>query len=448
MDVVTLAAAKADAKRYYRRQVAFSDLPATGVYVAHRGNAGTAPENTMEALRAAAAFGAHILEFDVGVLSDGALGIMHDDTVDRTTTGTGNASDYNVSEFRNLVIDANVWHAGGWTRTTVAPLLSEALDEFGGKYVLMIEPKTAGAVGPLCAEIVRRGLQNSVVIETGTLSFCTTAKTYGLKTFLYLYDTTTLAAAEASGKVDWYGIDRRASAADFTAIVATGKPVYGFTVNRRSTVATLATYGITNIVTEQIPYLRGTAPVLTRGGWERGLWPHGLVEYGVKPTLNSSGELVFSDTADQWIMLGSISPLTNKAATYTVECDMQWSTAPADITRYGGILVAAADDTSFEQAAHRVSGYHGGLRYNGQVLLTKDVAGTSLGSSPTTTALTTSTWAHVKFTVTPTTVTFQRTDVAGSSGAVADTAYRGGYVHIGKAADTTGVLKIRNLVVT
>ncbi|OLT08627.1 hypothetical protein BJF77_12260 [Kocuria sp. CNJ-770] len=62
------------------------DWPTT---FAHRGGAEVAPENTLEAFRAAAALGDVVLELDVQVSADGTAVLMHDLTVDRTTDGTG-----------------------------------------------------------------------------------------------------------------------------------------------------------------------------------------------------------------------------------------------------------------------------------------------------------------------------------------------------------------------
>jgi glycerophosphoryl diester phosphodiesterase len=57
--------------------------------VAHRGASAYAPENTLAAFRRAAALGADRFECDVVRTKDGRVVVLHDDTVDRTTNGTG-----------------------------------------------------------------------------------------------------------------------------------------------------------------------------------------------------------------------------------------------------------------------------------------------------------------------------------------------------------------------
>ena len=67
---------------------------------AHRGSAGTHPENTMEAFIAAEQFSADGIELDVQLTLDGELVVIHDTTVDRTTNGTGNVKDFTLSGFK------------------------------------------------------------------------------------------------------------------------------------------------------------------------------------------------------------------------------------------------------------------------------------------------------------------------------------------------------------
>ncbi|MGE7905904.1 glycerophosphodiester phosphodiesterase [Peribacillus sp. NPDC094092] len=63
---------------------------------AHRGSKGTHPENTMAAFQKAAEIGADGIEFDVHLSSDGELVIIHDETLDRTTTLTGYVKEHSA----------------------------------------------------------------------------------------------------------------------------------------------------------------------------------------------------------------------------------------------------------------------------------------------------------------------------------------------------------------
>ena len=69
---------------------------------AHRGWRSQYPENTMEAFRAAVELGVDQIETDIHVTKDGELVLIHDDTVDRTTNGTGKVGEMTFSELRAL----------------------------------------------------------------------------------------------------------------------------------------------------------------------------------------------------------------------------------------------------------------------------------------------------------------------------------------------------------
>lgn len=69
---------------------------------AHRGGAALAPENTMAAFRNAVDAGVEWLEMDLQMSKDGYLVVIHDETVDRTTNGTGRVRDLTFSELRKL----------------------------------------------------------------------------------------------------------------------------------------------------------------------------------------------------------------------------------------------------------------------------------------------------------------------------------------------------------
>src|SRR4051812_14686979 len=66
-------------------------MPVKGL-CAHRGGMDTHPENTIPAFKNAVAQGVQMIEFDIQFSRDSALVIMHDETVDRTTNGSGKVS--------------------------------------------------------------------------------------------------------------------------------------------------------------------------------------------------------------------------------------------------------------------------------------------------------------------------------------------------------------------
>ena len=70
--------------------------------VAHRGMAAGFPENTLATFRSAAALGFSAIEIDLRATVDGHIVIMHDDTVDRTTNGSGRVDQMTLAEVKAL----------------------------------------------------------------------------------------------------------------------------------------------------------------------------------------------------------------------------------------------------------------------------------------------------------------------------------------------------------
>jgi glycerophosphoryl diester phosphodiesterase len=105
---------------------------------AHRGASGHAPENTLAALRLAVAMGADMVEVDVQLSRDGQPVLIHDETLDRTTSGTGPVAGQTMAELSGL--DAGSWLDPKW-RDEKLPALAEVLDRLGQRVLWNIELK-------------------------------------------------------------------------------------------------------------------------------------------------------------------------------------------------------------------------------------------------------------------------------------------------------------------
>ncbi|TDW88411.1 glycerophosphoryl diester phosphodiesterase [Kribbella pratensis] len=89
------------------------------IITGHRGALGTEPENTLRSFRRAVADGCDEIELDLRVSADGELVIMHDATVDRTTSGSGAVEELTLAELRAL--DAGLGEqVPTWTETVAA----------------------------------------------------------------------------------------------------------------------------------------------------------------------------------------------------------------------------------------------------------------------------------------------------------------------------------------
>jgi glycerophosphoryl diester phosphodiesterase len=75
--------------------------------IAHQGGNLERPDETMEAFAYADALGAQVLEMDVFMTKDQQLAVIHDESIDRTTDGSGLVKDYTMEELR--AFDAAYW---------------------------------------------------------------------------------------------------------------------------------------------------------------------------------------------------------------------------------------------------------------------------------------------------------------------------------------------------
>lgn len=93
--------------------------------IGHRGACAYAPENTIESILTAADIGAEWVELDVMLTQDGVPIIFHDDTLDRTTNGSGNVAETPYATIREL--EAGSWYADSFAGIKI-PTLEEALE--------------------------------------------------------------------------------------------------------------------------------------------------------------------------------------------------------------------------------------------------------------------------------------------------------------------------------
>lgn len=93
--------------------------------IGHRGACAYAPENTIESILTAADIGAEWVELDVMLTQDGVPIIFHDDTLDRTTNGSGNVAEAPYATIREL--EAGSWYADSFAGIKI-PTLEEALE--------------------------------------------------------------------------------------------------------------------------------------------------------------------------------------------------------------------------------------------------------------------------------------------------------------------------------
>ncbi|MGX1882938.1 glycerophosphodiester phosphodiesterase [Streptomyces sp. NPDC055287] len=122
--------------------------------IGHRGVMGVEPENTLRSFVRAEQAGMDAIELDLHLSKDGAVVVMHDAEVDRTTDGRGAIADLTLAELRGL-------DAGQGERV---PLFEEVLDAV--KSPLQAEIKDSAAARALADVMLRRDLAGRVEVSS------------------------------------------------------------------------------------------------------------------------------------------------------------------------------------------------------------------------------------------------------------------------------------------
>lgn len=123
--------------------------------VSHRGDWRNAPENSIDAIERVIALGADVVELDIQRTKDGQFVLMHDTTLDRTTTGNGYVRDYTVDELKQLKLKSG----NGIKTYDRIPTLKEGLLAAKGRILVNIDKG-----GTYIKEIL------PIIKETGTAS--------------------------------------------------------------------------------------------------------------------------------------------------------------------------------------------------------------------------------------------------------------------------------------
>ncbi|MFE7278159.1 glycerophosphodiester phosphodiesterase [Streptomyces sp. NPDC057623] len=122
--------------------------------IGHRGVMGVEPENTLRSFVAAQQAGLDVIELDLHLSKDGALVVMHDTDVDRTTDGAGAIADKTLAELRAL-------DAGRGERV---PVFEEVLDAV--RSPLQAEIKDVAAARALAEVMIKRDLVSRVEVSS------------------------------------------------------------------------------------------------------------------------------------------------------------------------------------------------------------------------------------------------------------------------------------------
>lgn len=116
---------------------------------------------------------ADYLELDVRMTKDGLLAVIHDETIDRTTNGSGLVKNFTYEELKQF--DAGAWFHRKFSGEKI-PLLCDVLKKYRGKINFLIEVKEPkkqfGIVERLAKELIEKGDQQlNVVVQSFDTAF-------------------------------------------------------------------------------------------------------------------------------------------------------------------------------------------------------------------------------------------------------------------------------------
>ena len=137
--------------------------------IGHRGNRAHAPEDTLPSILEAIALGVDAIEFDLHVSRDGHLMLMHDDTLDRTTSRVGPIAALTRAELTQIDAGYGFTTDGGATypwrgRGAMIPAFDEIVDTIPRDVPFIIELKTPAATEPLRTAVRRHALAKRIIV--------------------------------------------------------------------------------------------------------------------------------------------------------------------------------------------------------------------------------------------------------------------------------------------
>jgi glycerophosphoryl diester phosphodiesterase len=239
--------------------------------IAHRGGRSLGPENTVYTFKRAIELGTDVLEMDLQTTGDGALVIMHDRKVDRTTNGKGAVSSFNLLELKKL--DAGYrWspdNSGSFPLRDTGisiPSLAEVFKAFPDTRMnIEIKSSQVNTAQDLCRTIRSHGMSEKVMIacfDAGKLgefrSICpevaTSAGASEAAVFYWLQVTRLESAYSPSAQAlqvpETYRGNRIATQRFIEAAHARNMRVHVWTVNEIESMQRLIELGVDGIMTD------------------------------------------------------------------------------------------------------------------------------------------------------------------------------------------------------
>lgn len=372
--------------------------------IAHRGGANLWPENSLAAYEGAVSLGVPAVEAgDLHMLADGSLLCMHDTTLDRTTTNTGPVATLSGTGARRLVMDASQWFGGGWPDQPV-PLFDDVLDRIGGATVMVpqVGDDTDAQAQAICDRINARGLADSCIVQSFTLSNCTVAANAGIAAMYLLnavdptYTPAQLVAAGVQFVAPYYTLsDLATQVANWHAA---GLKVIVWTCDRQWEWDIAVAAGCDGLFTNEPFYAPRNYAAYRKSAtsWsQNSTWTHGMVSAvaGGPYTITDRGVLLGPVGFQRWsppqyvsgqqgvlVVPGEICPLPNPTGTYTLTFTLAIE-AVGNATSNGTKIYFGCPNDQFTGATSDVPSSHLAIMRQGGQISCYTIDGTGVATS-------------------------------------------------------------------
>jgi glycerophosphoryl diester phosphodiesterase len=409
---------------------------ATPYIIPHQGGDFVVPEHTIQGYEhSAGKFG--FVDCDVYTLADGQLAVMHDSTVDRTTTGTGSVSAFTSQMFKLLNIDAGTWFAPAWPSTINPPLLADVFRRFRGSAVVIVEAKDglSATVQKIVDLATAFDMKNSVWVASTSLGSLASAVSAGMAT-MYISDAPDTAATVAAG-VGYVCMNGVVVAdATVTAAISAGLKVIVWNAPRQYDYSHWTGLGAVGVYSNDPFYTAALAKLTSDLFANQSFSPGQLIAINDRGTFVSTNRFGFQVAGENASSLfGTICPIT--ATSYTITFSITYDAAGSTGSASAGLVICGLTDEkqlmNVGSAGYK-PGYYVNLNKSGTVgvsRLDSPSTTTQIGFIAGTVAPTDAATATIKVDVTPTQIKIQRTDGTPTSiTTINDSTYRGGYVHL------------------
>jgi len=409
--------------------------PWNPITIPHQGNENVYPKNTEIAYNNIIADGGKVVDLDVQSLSDGELVIMHDTTVDSTTTSTGNVSSFDTAGWSALVNDTSDQMKANFGNTK-CPFLSNVLKSFVNRSSFSIEAKNTSAMDAIIKACINAGVKgDSVILSSFATTGLNSAVANGFQA-MYLSETapnTNIASLKAAG-VQWLGCNKTASGANVQEWIDQGFKIIYYTLSRRSDkIGLLSPSGY--FVEDYIYFMNSKASRTTDNFVIQTWTPGTLANYiGNRGSFTAPNYWTITSSAAAYngALHGYLCPIANPTA-FSFNFTLKLNSAN-EATRWFGIALMEDDKPYVDTNSIFVSnGYHFIVRKDGRIQIYSVTSGQVAGvllASVSGTVMADNDERIYTISVTPTTLTLT-CNTTSEVVTVDNTLYRGAYINLG-----------------